>query len=187
MITIGRQFGSGGHKIGEFLANRLGMPYYDDELILLTAAELLTDENEGKNPLFDRTNCSVREVQKATILELAKREPAVIVGRCADDILKKAGVPTLSVFIAAPWEQRIARTMRVQGLSRSAVEELTRRKDESRRAFYREVTGKEWGVPESYDLYYDTSESDIGSIIVDIIRHYKELQKTAKAAGEDGK
>ena len=49
------------------------------------------------------------------------------------------------------------------------------------------MTGKEWGVPESYDLYYDTSESDIGSIIVDIIRHYKELQKTAKAAGEDGK
>lgn len=178
MITIGRQFGSGGHKIGEFLANRLGLPYYDDELILLTAAELLTDNEDNiSNPLYERENCSVREVQKATILAIAQKGPAVIVGRCADDILKKAGIPTLSVFIAAPWEQRIRRTMRIQGLPREAVEELTRRKDESRRAFYKEITGREWGVPETYDLYYDTSENDIGSIIVDIIKHYNALLK----------
>ena len=91
IITIGRQFGSGGHKIGEFLANRLAIPYYDDELILLTAPELLTDDdNNIGNPLFDRGNCSVREVQKAAILAIAQKGPAVIVGRCADDILKKA-------------------------------------------------------------------------------------------------
>lgn len=183
MITIGRQFGSGGHKIGEFLANRLGIPYYDDELILLTASELLTNEEGTTNPLFDRGSCSVREVQRATILAIAGKGPAVIVGRCADDILKKAGVPTLSVFIAAPWEQRVGRTMRVQGLSREAVEDLTRRKDESRRAFYKEITGREWGVPETYDLYYDTSESDIGSIIVDIVKHYNELRKETSKEG----
>lgn len=184
IITIGRQFGSGGHKIGEYLANRLQIRYYDDELILLAAQrgdlniETLLDNDEmlrdplrggGYNDEF------LFQIQSQIIIQIAQRTSAVIVGRCADDILQKAGCDVLSVFIAAPLEQRIQRTMRMQGLSREEVEALTARKDRTRKNYYEQHTHRTWGVPENYDLYYDTSKDNLGYIMVDIIKAYKEL------------
>ena len=92
-----------------------------------------------------------------------------------DEALRKAGYKVLSIFIAAPLSQRVARTCRLQGFSKEECLELTERKDSSRKAYYEKHTGRKWGVPESYDLYYDTSENDIAYIIVDIIKKYKEL------------
>ena len=191
MITIGRQFGSGGHKIGEYLANRLGMSYYDNELILLAAqrGDLQVDHIEEmdemiQNPFSydqqetvveDTMEETVFELQQEVIRQLAEKESAVFVGRCADEALRKAGYKVLSVFIAAPLKQRIARTCRIQGFSEEECRELTERKDSSRRAYYEKHTGKKWGVPETYDLYYDTSENDIAFIIVDIIKRYKAM------------
>lgn len=193
LITIGRQFGSGGHKIGEYLSNRLGMTYYDNELILLAAqrgdlnVEHISEMDEMiQNPfLFDQQEAVVEDSMEETVFELqqevirqiAEKEDAVFVGRCADEALRKAGYKVLSIFISAPLEARIARTCRVQGLSREECEELTHRKDSSRKAYYEKHTGREWGVPENYDLFYDTSENDIAYIIVDIIKKYKEMCK----------
>ena len=89
--------------------------------------------------------------------------------------LRKAGHKVLSVFIAAPMKQRVARTCRLQGFSEEECIELTERKDKARQAYYEKHTGRKWGVPETYDLYYDTSKYDIAYIIVDIIKKYKEM------------
>lgn len=184
VITIGRQFGSGGHKIGEYLANRLQIRYYDDELILLAAQRadlnvdaLLDNDEMLRDPLRGGgfNDEFLFKIQREVIIQIAQRTDAVIVGRCADDILQKAGCKVLSVFIAAPLEQRIQRTMRMQGLSREEVEALTERMDRTRREYYERHTEREWGKKENYDLYYDTSEDDIGYIMVDIIKAYKEL------------
>lgn len=190
MITIGRQFGSGGHKIGEYLANRLGLSYYDNELILLAAqrgdlhVKHIREMDEMiQNPFSFDKNAEVEDtleetvfqLQQEVICQLAEKEGALFVGRCADEALRKAGYKVLSIFIAAPLSQRIARTCRLQGFSKEECAELTERKDSSRKAYYEKHTGRKWGVPESYDLYYDTSENDIAYIIVDIIKKYKEL------------
>ena len=175
MITIGRQFGSGGHKIGEYLSNRLGMSYYDNELILLAAQrgdlkiEHIQEMDEMiQNPFLyekqetvveDTLEETVFELQQEVIRQLAEKESAVFVGRCADEALRKAGYKVLSIFISAPLKQRIARTCRLQGLSQEECEALTERKDTSRKAYYEKHTGRTWGVPENYDLFYDTSKN----------------------------
>ena len=191
VITIGRQFGSGGHKIGEYLSNRLGLSYYDNELILLAAqrGDLKIEHVEEmdemiQNPfLFEQQETVVEDSMEETIFQLqqevirqiAEKEDAVFVGRCADEALRKAGYRVLSIFISAPLSQRIARTCRLQGISREECEALTERKDSSRKAYYEKHTGRKWGVPENYDLYYDTSKNDIAYIIVDIIKKYKQM------------
>ena len=191
VITIGRQFGSGGHKIGEYLSNRLGLSYYDNELILLAAqrGDLKIEHVEEmdemiQNPfLFEQQETVVEDSMEETIFQLqqevirqiAEKEDAVFVGRCADEALRKAGYRVLSIFISAPLSQRIARTCRLQGFSREECEVLTERKDSSRKAYYEKHTGRKWGVPENYDLYYDTSQNDIAYIIVDIIKKYKQM------------
>lgn len=191
VITIGRQFGSGGHKIGEYLSNRLGLSYYDNELILLAAqrGDLKIEHVEEmdemiQNPfLFEQQETVVEDSMEETIFQLqqevirqiAEKEDAVFVGRCADEALRKAGYRVLSIFISAPLSQRIARTCRLQGISREECEALTERKDNSRKAYYEKHTGRKWGVPENYDLYYDTSKNDIAYIIVDIIKKYKQM------------
>ena len=191
VITIGRQFGSGGHKIGEYLSNRLGLSYYDNELILLAAqrGDLKIEHVEEmdemiQNPfLFEQQETLVEDSMEETIFQLqqevirqiAEKEDAVFVGRCADEALRKAGYRVLSIFISAPLSQRIARTCRLQGISREECEALTERKDSSRKAYYEKHTGRKWGVPENYDLYYDTSKNDIAYIIVDIIKKYKQM------------
>ena len=132
MITIGRQFGSGGHKIGEYLSNRLGISYYDNELILLAAqrgdlkVEHIQEMDEMiQNPFLyekqetvveDTMEETVFELQQEVIRQLAEKETAVFVGRCADEALRKAGYRVLSIFISAPLKQRIARTCRLQGI-----------------------------------------------------------------------
>ena len=118
---------------------------------------------------------TVFELQQEVIRQLAEKESAVFVGRCADEALRKAGHKVLSVFISAPLRQRIARTCRLQGLSQEECAALTERKDSSRKAYYEKHTGRTWGVPENYELYYDTSKNDISYIIVDIIKKYKEM------------
>lgn len=183
-ITIGREFGSGGHKIGQMLADLLGIAYYDNELILLAArkgemlAEKLERYDEKKtNPFLYEINYggnenvtkgksmeeTLFELQSAVILELAEQKSAVFVGRCADYVLKKAGYRNvLSVFISAPLDYRIARTKAIEELDEKTVRTMTKKKDARRRKYYELHTGKKWGAPESYDLFFDSS--DFGSL-----------------------
>lgn len=194
IIAIGREFGSGGHKIGQMVADRLGIPYYDKELLALAAeygnidmAEFERhDEKKHNNFLFE-VNYSGNErvekgkskeetlyqLQKKVILDIADTRDAVIVGRSADDILKKAGKNVIRVFVSAPEQYRIKRTMELENLDEKTTSSLLRKKDKARRAFYEQRTGLAWGEASHYDLYFDTSERSFNEIADQIIKEYK--------------
>lgn len=197
IITIGREYGSGGHKVGEIISDRVHLPYYDNELVSLAAKwgnlnpKKLSKYDEKKHhPFFYEANYEGNEevkrgeslsdtlfsMQRQVILEIGKKEDAVIVGRCADFILKEAGIKTLSVFIAAPFENRVRRTMEMEGLDKKTVISLTKKKDKQRKAYYEKNTGRKWGVPESYDLYFYVPEyEDLNQIADRILEKYKVL------------
>lgn len=199
MITIGREFGSGGHKVGQILSEKLNMAYYDNELITLAAKrgnlleERLRKFDEKKHhPYFYEVNYDGNEhvtkgesisetlyqLQKDVILDIASRQDAIIVGRCADYILKNAGIPTLSVFIAAPLEQRIERTMSIQGLAEKTVIALTKKKEKARKSYYERHTKQKWGDPENYDLYFYTENyNDLNEIADRIAEAYLKVKK----------
>lgn len=202
IITIGREFGSGGHKIAQLISDRLHIAYYDNELITLAgqrgalnekklekyderkSSPYLYEVNYGGNENVEKGKSvqdTLYQLQRDVILDIAQKEDAVIVGRCADHILKKAGVPTLSVFISAPFEQRVKRTMKLQEMEEKEVISLTKKKDKSRKKYYESHTGQTWGSPSSYDLYFNmTDKNDINEIAVvvnTIIREYMKLKE----------
>lgn len=196
-ITIGREFGSGGHKIGQLIAARLGITYYDNELLLLAARKgglehrrLEKYDEKKENPLLFERNYEGNEhapkgvsmeetlfnLQHKVILDIAERENAVFIGRCADFILKNHDYPTLSVFISAPLDMRIERTSVLEELSEKEVAAITRKKDKRRKKFYESHTKKTWGTPESYDLFYNVADyGSLNEIADDIISHYEDL------------
>ena len=153
-ICIGREFGSGGHEIAEKLAKRMGMGFYDQELVesamersMLSMEKLQKADERRTNPFLhdvhynmeDRelrglsTNDILFKVQSKIVLELAQEE-SVFVGRCADYILKQNNIPCISLFIAAPFEERVQRKMKLLGLDEN------RRRRWSARRIRREKT-----------------------------------------------
>ena len=174
VITISREFGSGGRTIGKLAAERLGIPCYDQELIEKIeeksglAKEFIAERGEYTlkggwlaNAFADRSlnGLSVQDylwtIQRKTILELAEQSPCVIVGRCADYILEgKADL--LKVFIHASIEARSKRIVEKYGESSESPEKRLRDKDIRRSAYYRFYTDVEWGIAKNYDVALDS-------------------------------
>lgn len=163
VITISRQFGSGGRTIGKQVAEQLKIPCYDYELIGKIAEESgFTKEfvqekgeyaahgNWFVNAFTDRTTQGITpqdylwSVQRKVILKLAQEGPCVIVGRCADYILKD-DADCLKVFIHADMEARAERIVKLYGETEEAPEKRLRDKDKRRAAYYRFYTDSEWG------------------------------------------
>ena len=178
VIALGRQFGSGGREIGRKLAEQLGCSFYDRELISLAAKraevreELFAgkDEKAGNPWLFRgiyeggalvRRGRSAEdilfEMQSQVILELAGQGPCIIVGRCADHVLQQAGVPVCSLFLCAPFAWRVAHRMEIEGIPEAQAADTVRRLDKQRGKYYSTYTGRDWGLPENYDLCINTS------------------------------
>ena len=183
VINIGRQLGSGGKEIGEKLAARLGIDFYDKELINLASEESglckeffeKADEkasqgiigglfgmrfpfiSEGAMPC---TNClsndALFKVQSDVIRRLAAEKSCVFVGRCADYILRD-NPDCLSFFIHNNKENRIQRIIESQNLTVEQAEELMLKTDKSRAAYYNYYTNKEWGVASTYNFSIDVS------------------------------
>lgn len=169
IITISREFGSGGRTIGRKVAEQLGIPCYDQDLLDRIAEEsgltkeYIEERTENTkrswfaNAFADRslksmsTQDYVWSVQKRIILDVAEKGPCVIIGRCADYILKdKADL--LKVFITASVEDRAKRVVEKYGESGDAIEQRLREKDISRSSYYRFYTDVEWGICKNYDL-----------------------------------
>ena len=178
IIALGRQFGSGGREIGKQLAERLNVRCYDRELITLAAqkAEVREElfagkEEKAPNPwLFTGVyegGHQVRkgqpaedilfEMQSRVILELARKESCIIVGRCADAVLRAAGIPVASLFICAPFEDRVKRRMEIEGIGQKESEDAVRKIDKQRKKYYDTYTGRNWGAPENYDFCINSS------------------------------
>ena len=181
IITIGRQFGSGGREVGEKLAAELGIKCYDSELLDRAAKdsgicqELLENHDERptssflyslvmdtysmgySSPAFSDMplNHKVFLAQFNAIKEIAKEGPCIMVGRCADYAL--ADLPNLvSVFIHASMDKRIQRIARIYDLSNAKAKDRINKKDKSRASYYNYYTNKKWGDPDSYQLSVDT-------------------------------
>ena len=173
LICIAREFGSGGHEIGKRLAQTLGFRFYDQALVTEAAgrssisSEILENADEKKenfwlhSVVYDDADRNLRGIsaneamfrmQSAVILEAAQKENCIFVGRCADDVLKKAGMDRLSLFITAPFPDRVKRKMNLLGGDEKAVTALVRKTDKQRRNYYNYYTGGNWGKPYHYDL-----------------------------------
>ena len=172
IICIAREYGSGGHDIGKRLAANLNIPYYDRKLI--DAAEdiglkrsILEKADEAKaNPLLNTPQYNVSEIrfrglsandivyqlQSEWIYETANKGSCVIVGRCGDYVLEQTGVPHLSIFITAPFDDRVSREMKRHQLSEKDAVALVKKMDKPRRSYYNYYTDRTWGDPHNYDL-----------------------------------
>lgn len=185
IITIGREFGSGGREVGRRLAEELGVAYYDQEIVkeLLKRTKLTEEyvrnvEERNPLPLLPITTArtfglkvtpkvelalSVYNQESDIIMEMAKKSDCIIVGRCADHILRD--MRPFRLFIYADMEARIARC-RAKGedAARMSDEELRQRIlsiDKKRARYYQFYTDQVWGDKINYDLCINTSAVNI--------------------------
>lgn len=200
VITIGREFGSGGHEIGTKLAQRLGVKCYDKELLAIAAKEsgLCEDlfESQDEKPtnsfLYSLVmdtyslgytnsyinmpiNHKVFLAQFDAIKKLAEKESCVIVGRCADYALEDDPF-AVSVFIKADLDKRIERIKKTFELPENKAADLIQKTDKKRASYYNYYSSKKWGEAKSYDLCLDSSELGIEGAI-DLIIKYVELKE----------
>ena len=179
IVTISRQFGSGGRTVGKQLAARLGIPCYDQELIEKLAQacgftpEMVAKQQEA-SPYSSHWAFALSEgqfmgasiqdqlwqLQRKIILELAEKESCVIVGRCADVILKDHA-DCLTAFIHAKKEKRAKRIVEVYGETNVEIEKRIRDKDKRRAVYYEFYTGQTWGLAENFHVALDSGELGI--------------------------
>ena len=188
VITISREFGSGGRTIGKKVAEKLGIPCYDAQIIQEMAKEtgFTPDyvEEAGEyapggflasaftNRAFGPTNEDILWVhQNNVIVNLAQKGPCVIVGRCADYILKDQA-DCLKVFIHADLAFRANRIAKVYGERDQSPEERIRDKDKRRAAYHRFYTNMKWGYAQNYHLTLDSGTLGIDQCVDIIARLY---------------
>ena len=177
VIAIGRQFGSGGHDIGMILAEKLGYDFYDAEIIQMTAGTTgYTPEFVKKNEeimtnslLYDLVNQmylntdrqdeapkdKIFEAECQVVRNLAKKGNCVIVGRCADYVLRNSG-NCLKVFFSAPLMSRIRRVAQRQNISEGEAKATVQKNEKLRADNYRYYTRRMWGAAGNFDLSLNT-------------------------------
>ena len=182
IITITRQYGSGGREIGEKLAKRLGIEFYDNKLLDIAAKDsgihktnfeesderrtnsflylLSTTYGQGGVPFDD----ALFFAQLNAIQKIASEGSCLIIGRCADYALRDfSGV--VNIYITAPVEDRIKRAINSYGIAEKHAAEYVKRMDKQRISYYNYYTDKRWGTPENFELCLDSSALGIdGSV-----------------------
>lgn len=183
VITIARQYGSGGKTVGEMLAKELGIPCYGRDILRMASddsgirEELFNkaDERLHSSPLFGSqkkvykgqlippesdgfvSDDNLFNYQAKIIKELADKEACVIVGRCADFVLKD-NPNVLSVFVHAPKDYCIARGMEKNSMDAKEMEKFIAKTDKYRGDFYHYYTGRVWNDARNYDICLDSSK-----------------------------
>ena len=210
VITIGRQFGSGGHEVGLRLAKRLGIPFYDKELLSLTAknsrfAESYLEKMDEQKPSFLNIgsaglisgaglsshaenamnqfyhlspNDQIFLATSKVMHSLAEKGPCVIVGRCADYILRD--IEPVNFFIYADMQDRIARKIALddhQHLNEQEMEKLIRQTDKTRGKYYEYYSHEVWGAAKNYHLCIDTSVVGVDGAVEIIMKFIEEFRK----------
>ena len=188
VITISREFGSGGRTIGKLVAEKLGIPCYDAELIEKIAeqsgysAEYIKQEVEygtgGRlSAVFaDRSAGLTNQdkmfsIQSRIIEELVNKGPCVIVGRCADFVLRDKA-DCLNVFIHASMEKRAERIVKEYGERAESPEKRLKEKDKRRAAYHRFYTDMKWGHAQNYHVCLDSGEFGIEKCAEIIVQLY---------------
>lgn len=200
VITIGRQFGSGGRSIGEKLAKKLDIKFYDKELISIAAKESGmspevfegVDEKATNSLLYSLSmgmysfgsglpamgdlpvNDKLYLLQHQIIKDIAEKESCVIVGRCADYILRD-NPKCVSIFIHADMAYRKEQSVKKHGIDEQRAEHIINKTDKNRANYYSFYSGQKWGMVENYDLCIDSSKLDEDKI-VDLIAEYIKMR-----------
>lgn len=197
IICISRQYGSGGHKLAHTLSEQLNIPYYDKKILEdaiiksgMNAEILHNAEERLPNPLLhsiyyegnsnDYYGKSANEIlyiaQKEMILEYAEKSDCLIVGRCADVILKEnTNYAVKSIFVAAPMSYRIESTMKNDNTNEKNAAAIIRKADKRRSAYYSYHTGKDWGKASDYDFCINTATNDWKSTIEILTSIYQSM------------
>ncbi len=190
IITVGRQYGSGGRYVARLLAEKLEIPYYDKELLAEVSKDSgickdLLEEHDEKNsrsflfsmmsgtqPIGDSSsmymdmplNHRIFLAQFDTIRRIASEGPCVIVGRCADYVLRDQE-NVLNVFIKANRDERIRRIVGIYGIDPLKAEERLKKADKQRAAYYNYYATGTWGDVNNYDLCLDTGALGISGAV----------------------
>lgn len=197
IITIAREMGSGGRTIGKMLSEDLGIKYYDKDLIKLASEDsginerffgLVDEKLKGsflrkggvyKGELISpdhrdfTSDQNLFNFQAKIIKQLADKEPAVIVGRCADFLLSgKRDV--VKVFVYSNMETAVKNVVDMYGVSEKEAQKIIERTDKERSEYYRHYTGRDWTNAKNYNICLDTSNMDYTKCI-EIIKSYLKL------------
>ena len=201
IITLGRQFGSGGRAVGKKLAEDLGIPYYDKEILSRAAKESgiceSLFENHDEKPTNSFLYSLVMDTYSAgyaamgmempmsqkvflaqfdAIKKIAAEGPCVIVGRCADYALEELD-NVVSVFVHAPLEKRIARVAEYEKIDNAAAKKMVLQNDKKRASYYNYYSNKKWGDGATYDLCVNTGKVGIFGA-AEIIKNYVIMKET---------
>ncbi|MBP5185997.1 MAG: cytidylate kinase-like family protein [Clostridiales bacterium] len=199
VITIGREFGSGGHEIGMKLAERLGVPFYDRELITLAAeqggidpklierneegAHRLSEKGRSRMPFFSLSytpdfSDAIYLQQCKVIKDLAAKGPCVIVGRCADFVLRSEG--SINVFIAASMPYKIKRKRKVAIEKKDYTDEQFERyindMNAARANYYNHYTNQKWGNSSTYHLCVHSDLVDVDGAVETIVAYLNSVK-----------
>lgn len=197
IITIAREMGSGGRTIGKMLSEDLGIKYYDKDLIKLASEDsginerffgLVDEKLKGsflrkggvyKGELISpdhrdfTSDQNLFNFQAKIIKQLADKEPAVIVGRCADFILSDKR-DVVKVFVYSNMETAVKNVVDMYGVSEKEAQKIIERTDKERNEYYRHYTGRDWTNAKNYNICLDTSNMDYTKCI-EIIKSYLKL------------
>ncbi len=201
IISIGRQLGSGGREIAQKLAERLNIPVYDKKLLELAAKETGLDATVFENADEKESNPFMRgifalkgvtstypigmgscmdgdrlfELQSEVMRHLVKKESCIIIGRCAEYVLRDH--PRIhSIFVTADIADRVKRIMQHEGVSENKAKEIAVKGDKKRKAYHDYYANSGWGAAETYDLCINSSRLGVeGS--VEIIHRFIESRK----------
>lgn len=199
IITIARQFGSGGREIGEKLSTQLGIPFYDKSIIHLAAQESGIDEDlfdsvdektlhsfwassAGSTSIYGNRLSLFNEMPmndklfiiQSNIIKKLAEESCVIVGRCADYILRSEN-DIVSVFIHADEERKLKRSIEIYGMAEKDAKEIMTKTDKKRAAYYNYYSGEKWGRADNYDLSINSGAVGLDGA-VEVIRFFAEMK-----------
>lgn len=202
IVTIGRQFGSGGREIGEKLAAKLGVPFYDRELLTRAAKEsgfceemIETHDERPTNSFlynlvmdtysFGYNSSSFVDMpishkvflaQFDTIKRIAAEGGCVIVGRCADYAL--TDFPNcLNIFIHGDEDHKIKRIMKKYNLSEQKAKDMINKKDKQRQSYYNYYSSKKWGRSDTYDLSINSGKLGIDGTVNLLVQYVQDFEK----------
>ncbi len=201
VITIGRQFGSGGHEIGEKVAEYFGIKFYDKELLTRVAQESGFCEEMIQNHDERTTNSFLYNLvmdtysfgynssyvdmpishkvflaQFDTIKNIAKEGPCVIVGRCADYALSEFD-NVINLFIYGNEECKVKRIIEKYELSEAKAKDMLIKKDKQRQSYYNYYSFKKWGRADSYDLCINSSVLGVEGTVKLIAQYVEDFEK----------
>ena len=199
VITLSREYGSGGRYIGKLIAQKLGIKLYDKEFIIKVAeetglSEQYIKENEQKRNVLDvlnngyysdMNNSDELFVKESELIkEVSAKEPCVIVGRCADQILKD-NKNVLKVFIYSNMEDKINRAVKYYGMDKKKAEKEISRIDKLRGNHYKYYTGKEWKDFSNYDICINSDKLGVETAADLIIDMAKQLENKNQKVAEN--